>query len=317
MSRPSTPRRVHAARAGFTLAEFMIAIVLFGIVMSVGMRVLERQQRFHRGANAVVEMRGQMRAAIHAVPSDLRPIFPAGDDIHAWGPSAIRFRGFRGNSILCLRPTSTSLILPPTMLTQLNTLTAWLTPPEVGDSILVYDENLEVGNQDDLWRPYQITAVAPVTGANGCTATTGYTVAGDATRTSWLVTLSGAMPTSIIPGAPVRIFRPVRYELYQAADGRWYLGASDCLPGRTPVCTDPQPVSGPYRADNVNPLLGGLQLQYFDAAGTALDPAAADPHMVVRIGLIVRAETNTPFNTAKATGRYRDSLSFTIGLRNR
>lgn len=305
------------ARSAFTLPELLMSIVLFGLVMTVVMRVIVRQQRFHRGANEVVAMRGQLRQATYALPVDLRAISPAGGDITDWSASSISFRAFGGSSILCMKPAANILVLPPLTLTKTNTLTAWLTQPQVGDSLLILDENLLVGTADDVWRQHEITAVAGVTGMTACPTTTGFTLPGDGGRPSWQLTISPGLSNTIITGAPIRIFRQVTYELYEGADGNWYLGASDCVPGRTPQCSDPTPVGGPYEPYDADPALSGLVLTYFDASGTQLDPATADPTDVVRIEIIVRGEIDTPFNTDAATGHYRDSLSFVIGLRNR
>jgi prepilin-type N-terminal cleavage/methylation domain-containing protein len=308
---------MNRARFGFTLPELLMSIVLFGLVMTVVMRVIVRQQRFHRGANEVVAMRGQLRQATYALPVDLRAISPAGGDITDWSASSISFRAFSGSSILCMKPAADILVLPPLTLTKTNTLTAWLTQPAAGDSLLILDENLLIGNADDIWRPHEITAVAGITGMSACPTTSGFTLPGDGGRPSWQLTISPNLSSTVITGAPLRIFRQVSYELYEGSDGRWYLGASDCLPGRTPECSDPTPVGGPYRAYDTDAGLSGLALTYFDAAGAELDPATADPADVVRIEIVVRGETNTPFNTDHATGTYRDSLSFVIGLRNR
>ncbi len=312
--RGTGPRR---GRLAFTLPELLISMVLFGLVMAVVMRVIVQQQRFHRGANEVVAMRGQLRHATYALPVDLRAISPAGGDITDWSASSIAFRAISGNSIVCLEPSTTTLVLPPLTLTKTNTLTAWLALPQVGDSILVYDENMLVGNADDVWRGHVITAVASVTGVNACPTSSGFVVAADAARPSWQLTVSPALSSTIVTGAPIRVFRQVEYALYEGGDGRWYLGVSDCVPGRTPECSDPAPVGGPYRAFDADDSLSGLSLSYFDAAGTELDPATDDPADVVRIEIIVRGETNTPFSATEATGHYRDSLSFVIGLRNR
>ena len=316
MSRPSRTTRPRRQRLlGFTMPELLMSIVLFGLVMTAVMRVIVRQQRFHRGANEVMEMRGQLRQATYALPVDLRAISPAGGDITDWSASSIAFRRFSGASVVCLMPTSTTIMLPPLTLSQGNTLSAWIQEPQVGDSILVHDENLLIGNADDVWRGHEITSVTSVTG--GCPATSGFTVVGDVGRPSWQLQVSPALSSTIVPGAPIRVFRQVSYELYEAGDGKWYLGALDCVPGRTPVCSELTPIGGPYWPDNADPALSGLALSYFDEFGTALDPATADPADVVRIEIVVRGETNTPFGTDEATGHYRDSLSFVIGLRNR
>ena len=315
MSRRSVISRAPRRRRGFTLAELMISVVLFGMIMAVVMQVLARQQRFHRGANAVVEMRGQMRHATYALPVDLRAVSPAGGDILGWSHSSLSFRSFSANTAICDRLSASEIVLPPTTLTQGNTLSAWITAPVVGDSILIHDENLLLGNADDVWRAHEITAVKAVAG--GCPVVTGFTVAGDATTEALVLTLSPNLSATVVDGAPLRIYRQVSYELYEAADGKFYLGASDCLPGRAPECSDLSPVGGPFRALDGDPALSGLSLRYFAEDGTELDPAADDPAKVARIEIVVRAETDTPFSTTQATGHYSDSLTFVIGLRNR
>ena len=299
-------------RPGFTIIELIIAMVLFGIVMGAAMQVILKQQRFYRGAGELLEMRAGLRQGVTMLTSDLRAIYPADGDVYEWTQSKIGFRSITGSTIACLIPTTTTIVVPPATLVRNNTLTTWLVQPVVGDSVMVYDEGREVGNDDDLWRRYQITAVSTVNGTNACLPTTGYTVAGDL-KPSTRFTLSAAMPGTIVTGAPMRFFRRVDYGIYQASDSLWYLGASDCLPGRTPVCSAYQPISGPYR-----PLSGatasGLALSYFNSAGSQLNPATASVSTMARIAVIVRGETDAPFSTDEFQ---RDSATFTIGLRNR
>lgn len=301
-----------APRRGFTLVELIIAMVLFGIVMGAAMQVILKQQRFYRGAGELLEMRNGLRQGVTMLTSDLRAVSPAAGDIHEWTRSKVAFRSTTGSSIVCLMPSTTTIVVPPSTLIQNNTLTAWLVSPVVGDSVLVYDEGPGIGNDDDVWRPYRITAVTTVNGTNACLPTTGYTVTGDL-KPSTRFTLSAALPATVVTGAPIRFFRRVDYGIYQASDSLWYLGASDCLPGRTPECSSYQPISGPYRALS-GATASGLVLSYFDSAGAELDPATANVRNVARISVIVRGETDAPFSTDEFQ---RDSATFTIGLRNR
>lgn len=309
--------RTRRLRRGFTLAELMISLVLFGVVVASVMQVVVRQQRFHRGANETMAMRGSLHQAAAVLPADLRAIHPAGGDIQDWSRSSIAFRAFTASSMVCRRPTSTTIVLPPTALTQENALSAWLQAPVVGDSVLIYDENVGIGNEDDRWLPYEITGVSTAQAVTGCPSASGYTLAGDAAAETHELTLSAPLPATVLVGAPTRVYRTTRFALYQAADDRWYLGTSPCHPSQTPVCSDLQPVSGPYRPLSLNTAISGLTFWYFDAAGTSLDPATDAPAQVARIEVVVRGEIQTPFNTTRATGTYRDSLSFIIGIRNR
>lgn len=300
-------------RAGFTLSELIVAMVLFGIVMGAATQVIIRQQRFYRGAGELLDLRNHLRQGITVLATDLRTVYPGDGDVYAWSRSSIGFRSVTASTIVCLFPTTTTVVIPPRILVQNNTLTAWMSAPVVGDSVMVYDEGLEVGNNDDVWRRYQITAVATVNGTNACLPATGYTVASDI-RPSTRFTLSAPLSPTIVTGAPIRIFRRVDYGIYQAADSLWYLGSSDCLPGRTPVCSSLQPVSGPYRPLS-GPTMSGLVFSYFDAAGAELDPATASVTDVARIDITVRGETTAPYSSSDEF--QTDSATFTIGLRNR
>ena len=307
MSRSSIARR-----PGFTLVELIIGLVLFGIVMGAATQTILKQQRFYRGAGELLELRSSMRQGITMLTADLRAVYPADGDVYEWTSSKIGFRSITGSSIICHMPTTTTIVVPPRTLVQNNTLSTWLTLPVVGDSIMIYDENREIGIGDDVWRRHEITAVVTVNGVNACLPASGYTVSADA-KPSTKFTISPALSSTTVTGAPLRFFRRVDYGIYQASDSLWYLGASDCLPGRSPVCSSYQPVSGPYR-----PLSGaavsGLVFTYFDSAGVQLDPATGNKATIARMGLIVRGETRSPFANNELQ---RDSATFTIGLRNR
>lgn len=313
LTRPHTGQR-----RGFTLVELLISIVLFALVMGTMVQILTRQQRFYRGAAGVMDMRSQLRQAVFVLPMDLRPITPADGDVYAWSESGISFRAVSGSAILCAAPTTSTLILPPTTLTNQNALTSWHTAPVVGDSILIYDEGMEVGSVDDVWQAHEITAVTTIIGVGACTTVTGFTTVGDAGTPSHQITISPTLSSTVTIGAPIRVFRSTTYELYQAADGDWYLGASDCLPGRTPVCSAPSAVSGPYRELSATPGESGLELSYFDALGNLLTPGVSLVADIARIEVVVRGQTDIPFAiTSAPAGHYQDSLSFTVGLRNR
>jgi len=317
-------RCVASARRGFTLAELLVSLVLLGIVMGAMISVLGRQQRFYSSATDLMDTRGRMRQALAVLPSDLRALSPSDTlsggpntgDIYAWNDHALEFRSVAGSSVVCWRPAVaplTTLRLPPVGLP--NVLTAWLTTPVVGDSLLIFD------NTAIRWRVYAITAIAPVSGGVGCPTGAGqFLTAPQGALSSYSVTVSPALSATIAVGAPVRVFRRVHYELYQETDGRWYLGFFDCLSTYLPAshCGSLEPVSGPYQPYSATPGQSGLLFTYYDSTGVVLDPATAQARNVARIDLTVRAQTQAAIAlSGGARAVAKNTTRYTIGLRNR
>ncbi len=313
-----------SARRGFTLAEILVSLVLLGMIMAAMTAVLSRQQRFYRSATDLMETRGRIRQALAVLPSDLRSLSPSDTlsgglntgDIYLWNDHALEFRSVMGSSVVCWVPAVaplTTLRLPPVGLP--NVLTAWLTTPAVGDSLLIFD------NTAIRWRVYAITAIAPVSGAAGCSTGAGqFLTAAQGALSSYSVTVFPALSATVAVGAPVRVFRRAHYELYQETDGRWYLGFFDCLSTYVPAshCGSLEPMSGPYQPYSATPGQSGLLFTYYDSTGAVLNPATAKAKNIARIDVTMRAQTQTPISlSGGAQALAKDTTRYTIGLRNR
>jgi prepilin-type N-terminal cleavage/methylation domain-containing protein len=321
MPRPSVAAGRGGRRRGFTLIELMIAVVLFAIVGGALLNLFTRQQRFYRTAHEVLADRAQLRYAGSLLPTDLRPVFPGGGDLYAWRDTMLEFRQVLGSSVICRSvPVGAThqVVLPPRTLSRNSVLTSWLAQPEPGDSILVYDEGDFVGNADDVWRAYGILSVATTTGAAGCNGFLMNTGA-DLASTAFVLTVNDNLRASIIPGAPLRIFRRARYSFFrQPRDGKWFLGYADCLAGRAPVCAEPTVVSGPYRPyaeRSTSP--SGLVFTYRDATGALLVPGVGAAASIARVDVTLRTETSPTATHGGVSTKHVDSLQLTIGLRNR
>jgi hypothetical protein len=123
-------------------------------------------------------------------------------------------------------------------------------------------------------------------------------------------------------GAPVRIVKQVRYKLFQASDGKWYLGYSDYNASTSDF--DPlSPVSGPYDAYSTSSSGTGIGFRYYDVDGNEIASGAntANRAKIARVDLIARARTSSNVKAAGfqngANQQYRDSLAVSIMLRNR
>jgi prepilin-type N-terminal cleavage/methylation domain-containing protein len=336
------------SRRGFTLAEMVVALLLFSLIGGGILTIVMRQQRFYRSTAEIIQLQGQLRQGASVLPLDLRSIstsdttangIVAGKavnrnaDVYGRSDWYMEFRRIFGSSVMCRRRTvaqgwNDTIRLAPKTLLSGAALTTWGIAPVAGDSLLILDEEKGVGSGDDVWRAYEIKAIAEVKGIHGCP----WKVTGppldstptllwqDTVQFSYKITLDRALTPNVMVGAPVRIFRRVRYEAYQAPDELWYLGYSDCL--RTYAtwnkCSEVTPLSGPYMPYTGIATSSGLVFTYYDSLGNKL-ATTAESRLISRIDVVMRSQSaNMVTRTGAGAGeQYRDSLVLSIGVRNR
>src|SRR6266705_6267034 len=156
---------IHTApsrRAGFTLIELVIAMVLMSLVGSAIVKLLLRQQRFYNSTTDLIQTRQQLRQAAAMLPSDFRGISSIGGDIYFMTDSALEFRSVFGSSVVCAN-IGGKLSTVPRVLARGATMTNWATIPVVGDSLAVYNNGPTLAVVDDGWSLYRITAKDSVT----------------------------------------------------------------------------------------------------------------------------------------------------------
>ena len=318
-------RSLRASRAGFTLTELIISMTLLGLIGSAIVGVVISQQRFYRGTNQLTDTRSQLRQISVVLPSDLRAISSAGNDIYFMSDSAIEFRSTFGSSVLCkttVSGTVTTLVLPPRAAVKGARWTSWSQTPVVGDSVAIYDEGATTSGKDDKWTVHQISGWTTITGdvANGCGSATKFVLAADLTTAnpSYRMTVTPAIAATVTAGSAMRFFKKTRYNLYrQASDGQWYLGYRDCVTLRTPVCSTVQPIGGPYQPyASATSGSSGLQFAYYDSLGAV----TTNRLQVARISAIIRGQSTekVQLNGMKSGWTtFRDSLNIEVALRNR
>jgi prepilin-type N-terminal cleavage/methylation domain-containing protein len=331
-----------AKRRGFTLAELVVALLLFSLVGGGILTVVMRQQRFYRSTAEIIQQQGQLRQGANVLPLDLRMVSTSDTlvnepgtannaDIYERTDWSLEFRRTFGSSLICAMRTGTNvdtIMLYPKALDDSTVVSSWGIPPVEGDSLVILDDWTMVGPGDDRWRGYEVKSVTPVKGNKGCPWKTAgdnrpLLAAGDTVRFSYEIALGGDNPDlsgSIIIGAPIRVFRRVRYEIYQAGDTAWYLGYSDCLKtyGTWNGCSEVTPVAGPYRPYTGVPSENGIVFRYYQTNGTELASTDAS-RLISRVDVLMRTQTqNLVTRSGSApTERYSDSLLFSIGIRNR
>ena len=297
-------------RHGFTLVEMLVVMVLLTIVGGSLMGLLAKQQRFYRGTSDLGDLRSQLRQAEAVIGNDLRGLSTVGVDITAMSDSSIDFYYTIGSSVACAQPTST-MILPPTSLSNGNTLTTWIQRPAAGDDVYVFDDGLSTSNSfDDSWKAYKIVGLDSTLA--GCGSP--YTQVADGTKYSYTVTLGSTASATIQAGAAVRFVRPAHYSLYRSTgDGLWYLGYTcpNCSTGGTIL-----PIAGPFMPylALANPDTSGIRFTYYDSTGTV----TTTPASVSRISIVIRGQTRGYLNVSGLKqGVYMDSVRMDIAVRNR
>jgi prepilin-type N-terminal cleavage/methylation domain-containing protein len=294
-------------RPGVSLVELVVALTLFGVVATLMLSVLRGQQRFHVGALEIIQTKRSAHQAVELLYGELRAA--SGADIYAISDSSITFRATHGASHICAIDSGrASVTLPPATMTPLSGLSAFLTLPRAGDSMLVFDPGDAPTGDDDRWRAHVLTADP---GGGLCPLRPFGLAARAADVASGLaISVGPALTESIVVGSPVRFFRPASYSLYRSSGAEWMLGYATCAAG---TCSVRQPLSGPY-LPFAGGGAGGLVLRYFDADGAP----TSDRSRIVRVDVVARARSASVLDVAHIRGqRYHDSLALTIALRNR
>jgi hypothetical protein len=240
---PTVARR---ARRGATLLELVVATALALVVAGAAGHTLVRQQRAYASLTALLAGREQVGGALALLPADLRALSPASGDVTALGPDSLQLRATIGGGVACGAVGELALDFPPRPADGAPPLAAWRAAPRAGDSAAVYDPG-------DATRPagWTLHAVAGFDeGAGFCAAPSPFAAAGPTAgvtappRHRLRLDAATPLPPHAGAGTAVRVLRHVRYKLYRAGDGAWYLGFSDYrAPGGWAVV---QPVTGPH-----------------------------------------------------------------------
>ena len=313
-------------RPGFTLTELMIVVVLVSIIGTALTLLLMRQQRFHRAVVSITDSRARMRDVSTILPTDLRSISTAAEDILDFSTNAVQFRAFVGTSIVCEFAAADVIELPPRQLASGSVLTAWINPPAVGDIVYLYNDGEKAGNFDDTWDRYTITAVVASTDPTWCDPglSPAYTTVADAGAERYRITIDGSPDqTKVNRGAVIRFAREVRYSAYLESDNQYYVGYQTCTPDVVPTtpgsCTDPELLAGPIMPATNDTTTSGLYFVFYNKDGVRVASAAAtDTIARVSVGIRTTSESLRQASaTTIASFTGGDSLRFVIGFRNR
>ena len=287
-------------RAGWTLPEMLISLVITGGIFALAAHHAVSQLRSFDGVAAVASMRGQLDHASEIAARALWAVSPAAGDITIALDSAIEFQAAIGTAVACASTPAQFVI--PVVAARANTLAAFWELPGAGDRALVFFDD----STGSTWLTLHVAAT-PIRGP-ACPIF-------GVLDPGWLVTLRE--PVTVPVGAVVRFTRLARYSLYRSSDARWYLGARDWNESVARFNAI-QPVAGPLRAYSPDAERSGLVFQYHGRDAQEL-PAAPLSAEVASIHITSRGESE---RTVRIAGRstygrtVTDSSGAYVALRN-
>ena len=290
----------------------MVALALFGVIGLATLRSLDRQARFHAGVLTILEARSQHAAAHEAVATELRSVSSQAGDIARLSDSAVVFRLPVGVGVACALASDTVYLTPDTVAAG-QRFAAFRTTPQAGDTAWLFNESATDIAGDDAWVGLPIASVTRAPGL--CVGSPLAHPVLDASQSSWRIGLAGALPVTVLPGAPVRLTRTARFALYRGSTNEHWLGFAETQPS-TGTWITIQPVSGPYLPFNAAvPVSSGVSLLGRDSSGAQL--VAANTMRMAAISLGTRTRTTRSVRMdGLARGPHADSLHSLIGLRN-
>ena len=227
-------------RPGSTLAEMLVALTITAVVAAIGGAALVAAERQLRLATTTADGVRMLRETESVLRGELRAADP--DSIVLRGDTAVEILAHVGVSVVCAA-AGRELVLPPAVSSAGPAYSIWRLPPAPGDVALVFDRASSSG-----WFRANVDSTATRTDGAGCPPGSGLV-----SMTDWMarvqstrLSLSRALPDSLIAGAPVRLLRRGRYVLLKGSDRSWSLSYRPC--SALGVCGSSQPVSGPLAA---------------------------------------------------------------------
>lgn len=305
MSHPRSDAERLSQRAGFTLAELLVYLLLSVLAIAAILQMFIGQNRLYTKQRELMDVRGSLRTAAAFIAWELRQPAAADGDLAAISQNSFTLRSMRGGGIIC-GEHKTNLRFGLT-----NTSGEFHASED--DSALVFVAG-QPGTGDDGWRVVKVDKFynAPGGGVPTCfwsdaNAGRGRPIKSDV-GADWagvvipdtVIEVSGDMD-SVFVGAPVRLFRRIEYGLYQE-DGRWWLGR------RIGSAASYERLIGPLRP----PTDSGLVFTWYDSSGNV----TANPGDVSLVEVILRAESlKAVRRVSSAPSAQQDTMTFRVALR--
>jgi type II secretory pathway pseudopilin PulG len=277
------------ARAGFTIVELLVYVVLAVAVLGAVYGAMITQSRSYGKQRELLDARESLRSGGALLAWELRHASVAGSKVVAIGSDSITVRSMQGLGTVCAKHP-----------TNLPRYALWRTSGDIqataDDSAIFYRP--ETG----VWKAVRVTQVGTpaALGVSTC-AWPG----GRAPDIAIEVNVSIAADTAgIVVGSGYRAFRETLYSEYLDG-GRYWLGRKT-----PPTAGTWDKLTGPLLAPDA--AAGGLNFTFFDSGNNV----TTIPANVARVGLVLRGESLKRAGvSAGVTGFQVDSVVNVVMLR--
>jgi prepilin-type N-terminal cleavage/methylation domain-containing protein len=282
-------------RAGFSLVEVVIALVITGGLVAAIFTLLNGQSRMLAVQSSRHEARQNVRGALEVLSSELRGAVP--EAILAAGTQSLTFMQPRAWGVVCAVSGSTvTAVFPATGAVDAFTVAE-------ASGVLIRRDPFTAGAR---WSPdprqaaarASITAAAPVSAAAGPCQGMG----ADGNATAMRITTRGALAGAA--GDLAVSYTLTRYDVAQV-DGQWWLRRSN---GVSNGVYSQQPLAGPLEP-------GRFRFTYFAGSPAAEVPPPTTSAELAAVRMI-RVQVVTISSQSLDGRAQRDSGAVTILLRN-
>ncbi len=308
-----TSVRAPSSRPGVTLIELIVAMTVAAVVLSTIAAISLRGQRLFADLAGARAATARVREGSDILSLELRGASPSSGDIMEARDTALEVRGTIAAAIACAASAGALALAPP--VAGAESYAGVLTPIDSGDTAWVLTPTDSIPS----WVGYRIVATSTAAPQDSACDSPGPYLGATAHPVPTVsLMLTGAPQIARMVGMPVRVTRAMRYSLYRAADGNWYLGERDWNAALA-MFNGIQPVSGPFPSPAASGG-GGLVLSYFDSLGVALASPVADPRRIAAVEIVLRAQPapgGGPTASRSGIVTSRDSARLYVMIHNR
>jgi Tfp pilus assembly protein PilE len=292
-------------RRGITLIEMLIVVVMLGLIGAALGQVFTSVMGSSSAQVRIAATQGEARVGTLLLPQELREIgfdtntttMTATTDLISIASDRIEFFASRGLGITCGTPTLTEFRIRRDIIGQRI--------PLLTDRFLLFLEFDVNAAFDDQWVPMQVTGIDLNSTCDGSDPAITFTLAAAPE-----VAPSIAMAlTNHRVGGPLRWFERVEYgTVTDGTTGEVFVGRRSVSLGEAAL----QPIIGPLTN------AAAFSLVYYNAAGTVLNPASANPLAVRSIELRMTTSTNANVSLGGSTRRANSTFPVVtrVSLRN-